>query len=111
VQLRPAAEGERRGDPRLPRAPACPPPAPPAGPAPTRPTPGGPQIRGGEKGVANQAVWADADSWYERQLQEQEIKKMLAAGPGDGGEVPDPMAALEAAKEAEEGAPGGTGGD
>jgi len=41
------------------------------------------KIKGGEKGVSHQAVWKDSDNWYERQLQEVEVKKMLAEGGGE----------------------------
>jgi len=59
------------------------------------------KIRGGEKGVATQAVWADADSWYERQLQEQEVKRMLKedAERAEKAKAKDPMAQLEEERE------------
>mmetsp|Transcript_31138 Transcript_31138/g.79948 ORF Transcript_31138/g.79948 Transcript_31138/m.79948 type:complete len:157 (-) Transcript_31138:172-642(-) len=35
------------------------------------------KIKGGEKGWSHQAVWADTDSWLDRQAQEAEVKEML----------------------------------
>ncbi|KAK9812647.1 hypothetical protein WJX72_001226 [[Myrmecia] bisecta] len=34
------------------------------------------KIKGGEKGWSHQAVWADADDWYEKHLAEQELEKL-----------------------------------
>ncbi|GJP33332.1 hypothetical protein CLOM_g17876 [Closterium sp. NIES-68] len=34
------------------------------------------KIKGGEQGWASQPVWADADTWFERQQQEEEIQRM-----------------------------------
>lgn len=34
------------------------------------------KIKGGEQGWASQPVWADADTWFERQQQEEEIQKL-----------------------------------
>ncbi|KAI7840541.1 hypothetical protein COHA_005696 [Chlorella ohadii] len=34
------------------------------------------KIKGGDKGWATQAVWADADDWYEQQLAEAELDKL-----------------------------------
>ncbi|CAG9460361.1 unnamed protein product [Pedinophyceae sp. YPF-701] len=57
------------------------------------------KIKGGEKGVSHQPVWADADSWYERQLQEKEIKRLVAADAA--GPAANPMQELEEAAGAE----------
>eukprot|EP00887_Chlorella_sp_A99_P001610 scaffold8.g1610.t1 len=68
------------------------------------------KIKGGDKGWASQAVWADADDWFERQQAEQELerleeeqrKKREAAAlqqqvaAATGGSAADPMAAAEA---------------
>jgi peptidyl-prolyl isomerase E (cyclophilin E) len=62
------------------------------------------QIKGGEKGWSSQAVWADADTWLERQAQEEEIKKWskaeAAAATGAGaaaaaGPTRNPMEELQ----------------
>lgn len=77
------------------------------------------KVKGGEQGWAAQPVWADADTWFERQQQEEEAqklqeehektafdaKKSIPVGAeeeeteeGDRGvEESDPMAAAEAA--------------
>ncbi|ERN17875.1 hypothetical protein AMTRI_Chr10g2160 [Amborella trichopoda] len=34
------------------------------------------RIKGGEQGWASQPIWADADTWFERQQQEEEIRKL-----------------------------------
>jgi len=34
------------------------------------------KIKGGDKGFSHQAVWADADDWYERAEAEQELEKL-----------------------------------
>ncbi|KAG5068264.1 hypothetical protein AAZX31_01G057500 [Glycine max] len=34
------------------------------------------RIKGGEQGWAAQPVWADADTWFERQQQEEEMKRI-----------------------------------
>jgi peptidyl-prolyl isomerase E (cyclophilin E) len=34
------------------------------------------KIKGGDKGWSHQPVWADADDWYEKQLAEEDLKKM-----------------------------------
>ncbi|CAM8948979.1 unnamed protein product [Rhodiola kirilowii] len=34
------------------------------------------KIKGGEQGWAAQPIWADADTWFERQQQEEEMKRM-----------------------------------
>ncbi|KAF7091804.1 hypothetical protein CFC21_094359 [Triticum aestivum] len=34
------------------------------------------KIKGGEQGWAAQPVWADADTWFERQQQEEEMKRL-----------------------------------
>lgn len=34
------------------------------------------RIKGGEQGWASQPVWADADTWFERQQQEEEIERL-----------------------------------
>ena len=60
------------------------------------------KIRGGEQGTSNKAVWADADSWYERQLQEQEIKKMLKGDEERAIGGANPMEQLEKEAEAKE---------
>ncbi|CAM6105655.1 unnamed protein product [Calypogeia fissa] len=36
------------------------------------------KIKGGEQGWASQPVWADADTWFERQQQEEELQKLQA---------------------------------
>lgn len=36
------------------------------------------RIKGGEQGWAAQPIWADADTWFERQQQEQEMQKIQA---------------------------------
>ncbi|BBN17169.1 hypothetical protein MPTK1_7g12540 [Marchantia polymorpha subsp. ruderalis] len=36
------------------------------------------KIKGGEQGWASQPVWADADTWFERQQQEEELAKLNA---------------------------------
>ncbi|XP_024363458.1 uncharacterized protein [Physcomitrium patens] len=76
------------------------------------------KMKGGEQGWASQAVWADADTWFERQQQEEEInrlnvehqatvsaaeeadrKKLQEAQEGEteqGDAAEDPMAAAEA---------------
>ncbi|KAJ3674330.1 hypothetical protein LUZ60_004946 [Juncus effusus] len=36
------------------------------------------KIKGGEQGWAAQPIWADADTWFERQQQEEEMLKMQA---------------------------------
>ncbi|CAI5474761.1 unnamed protein product [Closterium sp. Yama58-4] len=80
------------------------------------------KIKGGEQGWASQPVWADADTWFERQQQEEEIQRLskeqkaaaaAAANAPKGGAAadrsmeeeeegdagpgaPDPMAAAEA---------------
>ena len=56
------------------------------------------KIKGGDKGWSHQAVWADTDSWLDRQAQEQEVKEMLkeAEAPKVGAPK-DAMEELEAA--------------
>ncbi|KAG0584720.1 hypothetical protein M758_3G231400 [Ceratodon purpureus] len=49
------------------------------------------KIKGGEQGWASQAVWADADTWFERQQQEEEMKRLNA----------EHLATVSAAEEAE----------
>ncbi|GBG70453.1 hypothetical protein CBR_g6581, partial [Chara braunii] len=34
------------------------------------------KIKGGEQGWASQPVWADADTWFERQQQEEEMQRL-----------------------------------
>ncbi|CAI0540613.1 unnamed protein product [Linum tenue] len=34
------------------------------------------KIKGGEQGWAAQPIWADADTWFERQQQEEEMQRM-----------------------------------
>ncbi|PSC71773.1 Peptidyl-prolyl cis-trans isomerase E [Micractinium conductrix] len=34
------------------------------------------KIKGGDKGFASQAVWADADDWYEKHIAEEELEKL-----------------------------------
>lgn len=34
------------------------------------------KIKGGDKGFATQAVWADADDWYEKHIAEEELDKL-----------------------------------
>ncbi|KAJ7561209.1 hypothetical protein O6H91_03G018800 [Diphasiastrum complanatum] len=34
------------------------------------------KIKGGEQGWASQPVWADADTWFERQQQEEELQRL-----------------------------------
>ncbi|KAF3788283.1 Peptidyl-prolyl cis-trans isomerase e [Nymphaea thermarum] len=48
------------------------------------------RIKGGEQGWASQPIWADADTWFERQQREEEMKKLEAEN----------QAALRAAEEA-----------
>ncbi|KAK6133765.1 hypothetical protein DH2020_032476 [Rehmannia glutinosa] len=36
------------------------------------------RIKGGEQGWAAQPIWADADTWFERQQQEQEMQRLQA---------------------------------
>ncbi|CAN1838779.1 Peptidyl-prolyl cis-trans isomerase E [Linum perenne] len=36
------------------------------------------KIKGGEQGWAAQPIWADADTWFERQQQEEEMQKLQA---------------------------------
>ncbi|XP_002963980.2 peptidyl-prolyl cis-trans isomerase E isoform X2 [Selaginella moellendorffii] len=36
------------------------------------------KIKGGEQGWASQPIWADADTWFERQQRELEMKKLKA---------------------------------
>eukprot|EP00252_Welwitschia_mirabilis_P009329 TRINITY_DN2184_c0_g2_i1.p1 TRINITY_DN2184_c0_g2~~TRINITY_DN2184_c0_g2_i1.p1 ORF type:complete len:173 (-),score=37.00 TRINITY_DN2184_c0_g2_i1:170-688(-) len=36
------------------------------------------RIKGGEQGWASQPIWADADTWFERQQQEQEMQRLQA---------------------------------
>ncbi|CAA7387893.1 unnamed protein product [Spirodela intermedia] len=36
------------------------------------------RIKGGEQGWAAQPLWADADTWFERQQQEEEMKRLQA---------------------------------
>ncbi|XP_020270257.1 uncharacterized protein LOC109845419 [Asparagus officinalis] len=36
------------------------------------------RIKGGEQGWAAQPIWADADTWFERQQQEEEMKRLQA---------------------------------
>ncbi len=68
------------------------------------------KVKGGDKGWAHQAVWADADDYYDRQMAEQELerldKEQLAKARAEQErqvlgttteETADPMAALEAA--------------
>lgn len=47
------------------------------------------RIKGGEQGWAAQPIWADADTWFERQQQEEEMQRMQAEN----------RAALQAAEE------------
>lgn len=66
------------------------------------------EIKGGEKGFSNLPVWADADTWLERQQQEAEIKRWTAAEAqaaqqGAGADrAGDPMQELEEQAEQEE---------
>jgi len=56
------------------------------------------KIKGGDKGWSHQAVWADTDSWLDRQAQEQEVKEMLKEKDAPKAEPPkDAMEELEAA--------------
>ena len=56
------------------------------------------KIKGGDKGWSHQAVWADTDSWLDRQAQEQEVKEMLKEKVTTKAAPPkDPMEELEAA--------------
>eukprot|EP00249_Psilotum_nudum_P001473 c13940_g1_i1 orf=221-736(-) len=50
------------------------------------------KIKGGEQGWAAQPVWADADTWFERQQQEEEMQRLQA----------EHQAAVEAAAAEEE---------
>ncbi|GMP58609.1 hypothetical protein CsSME_00022212 [Camellia sinensis var. sinensis] len=36
------------------------------------------RIKGGEQGWAAQPIWADADTWFERQQQEEEMQRIQA---------------------------------
>lgn len=36
------------------------------------------RIKGGEQGWASQPIWADADTWFERQQQEEEMQRLQA---------------------------------
>lgn len=36
------------------------------------------RIKGGEQGWASQPIWADADTWFERQQQEEEMHRLQA---------------------------------
>ncbi|KAK8444649.1 hypothetical protein SEVIR_9G171800v4 [Setaria viridis] len=73
------------------------------------------RIKGGEQGWAAQPIWADADTWFERQQQEEEMQrlqaeqhaamqvaeklhreKLAAERDGEKDEEADPMAAAEA---------------
>ncbi|KAH7302446.1 hypothetical protein KP509_23G073900 [Ceratopteris richardii] len=75
------------------------------------------RIKGGEQGWASQPLWADADTWFERQQQEAEIQRLQAeqlasaraaeeeqrkkamqekAGETEETEAEDPMAKAEA---------------
>ncbi|RLN42767.1 peptidyl-prolyl cis-trans isomerase E [Panicum miliaceum] len=73
------------------------------------------RIKGGEQGWAAQPIWADADTWFERQQQEEEMQrlqaeqraamqvaeklhreKLAAERDGEKEEDADPMAAAEA---------------
>ncbi|RLN15800.1 peptidyl-prolyl cis-trans isomerase E [Panicum miliaceum] len=73
------------------------------------------RIKGGEQGWAAQPIWADADTWFERQQQEEEMQrlqaeqraamqvaeklhreKLAAEREGEKEEEADPMAAAEA---------------
>ncbi|XP_073130603.1 uncharacterized protein [Henckelia pumila] len=73
------------------------------------------KIKGGEQGWAAQPIWADADTWFERQQQEQEMlrlqeeqraamkeaeelhrKKIADEREGEKDETTDPMAKAEA---------------
>ncbi|KAF8389913.1 hypothetical protein HHK36_024432 [Tetracentron sinense] len=47
------------------------------------------KIKGGEQGWAAQPIWADADTWFERQQQEEEMLRLQAEN----------RAAMEAAEE------------
>ncbi|KAK4430100.1 Peptidyl-prolyl cis-trans isomerase E [Sesamum alatum] len=47
------------------------------------------RIKGGEHGWAAQPIWADADTWFERQQQEQEMQRLQA----------EQRAAMQAAEE------------
>nr|ACG42676.1 peptidyl-prolyl cis-trans isomerase E [Zea mays] len=71
------------------------------------------RIKGGEQGWAAQPIWADADTWFERQQQEEEMQRLQAehraamqaaeklhreklAAEREGEKEEDPMAAAEA---------------
>ena len=60
------------------------------------------KIKGGDKGWSHQPVWADSDSWLDRQAQEQEVKAMLKESqePAKAAAAPDAMEALEKGAEA-----------
>ncbi|KAH7673355.1 Peptidylprolyl isomerase protein [Dioscorea alata] len=47
------------------------------------------RIKGGEQGWAAQPIWADADTWFERQQQEEEMQRLQA----------EQRAAMQAAEE------------
>ncbi|XP_038982051.1 peptidyl-prolyl cis-trans isomerase E-like isoform X1 [Phoenix dactylifera] len=47
------------------------------------------RIKGGEQGWAAQPIWADADTWFERQQQEEEMQRLQA----------EQQAAMKAAEE------------
>lgn len=51
------------------------------------------KIRGGTAGTAGRAVWADADEWTTRQLQEEQVRGQTLETSGVGGG--DPMHHLE----------------
>jgi peptidyl-prolyl isomerase E (cyclophilin E) len=60
------------------------------------------KIKGGDKGWASQAVWADADDWYERAEAEQQLAALeeetaRGAVVAQLAAAVDPMAAAEAA--------------
>ena len=43
----------------------------------TRSPPGGaPQVKGGDKGWSHQAVWADADDWFERRQADEQLSEL-----------------------------------
>ncbi|CAH9115843.1 unnamed protein product [Cuscuta epithymum] len=41
------------------------------------------RIKGGEQGWAAQPIWAEADTWFERQQQEEEMQKLQAENRAD----------------------------
>lgn len=62
------------------------------------------KIKGGDKGWSHQAVWADADDWYEKHLADEELgkledeeRKKREAAKVAAGQLKDPMQEMEEA--------------